>query len=291
MDKTANCAAIVLEPRPRASVALIQARARQLWSGWEFWSLFNPGPLLTRHPQRIDTRLTVATSIGYGLWCDGRPHALTLVVASFTCQLPVVKGVALKMRTKNPSSGYTMLELLVSVLVMGVMVAATLAEMQPTLQQFHANSAAYLVEGQMRLARQTAIAQRRDVVLAFVGNNEITLTIQNIPAGTTVLSNVFLPPTVTFLQFAGNGDTPDAFGDSGATCFNYVPPPTGSCSNPPIIQFQSDGTLIDGNGNQLDGSIFIGVTNMSTTARAVTILGATGQVRMYHGTGAGWVQQ
>lgn len=201
------------------------------------------------------------------------------------------KGVALKMRTKNPSSGFSMVELLVSVLIMGVMVAATLAEMQPTLQQFHANSSAYLVEGQLRLARQTAIAQRRDVILTFTGNNQITLTIQNIPAGTTVLSKVFLSPTVTFLQFAGNGDTPDAFGDSGVTCFNYIPPPTGSCSNPPIIQFQSDGTLIDGGGNLIDGSIFMGVTNMATTARAVTILGATGQVRMYHGTGHGWVQQ
>jgi prepilin-type N-terminal cleavage/methylation domain-containing protein len=230
-------------------------------------------------------------SIGYSKFRDGRPHALTLVVVGLTYQRSVAKGVALKMRTKNPSSGFSMVELLVSVLIMGVMVAATLAEMQPTLQQFHANSSAYLVEGQLRLARQTAIAQRRDVLLTFTGTNQITLTIQNIPAGTTVLSKVFLSPTVTFLQFAGNGDTPDAFGDSGVTCFNYIPPPTGSCSNPPIIQFQSDGTLIDGNGNQLDGSIFMGVTNMATTARAVTILGATGQVRMYHGTGHGWVQQ
>lgn len=197
----------------------------------------------------------------------------------------------MKMRKRNRSGGFSMVELLVSVLVMGVMVAATLAEMQPTLQQFHANSAAYLIEGQMRLARQTAIAQRRDIVFAVVGNNKITLTIQNIPAGTTLLSKVLLPPTVTFQQFAGNGDTPDAFGNAATPCFNYIPPPAGSCSNPPIIQFQSDGTLIDGAGNQLDGSIFIGVANIPTTARAVTILGATGQVRMYHGTGKGWIQQ
>jgi type II secretory pathway pseudopilin PulG len=196
-----------------------------------------------------------------------------------------------KTRKRNPAAGFNILELLVSVLVMGVMVAATIAEMQPTLQQFHANSAAYMVEGELRLARQTAIAQRRDIVFATVGNNEITLTIQGIPAGTTILSKVFLPPTIQFLQFAGNGDTPDAFGDAATVCFNYTPPPTGSCSNPPIIQFQSDGTLIDGNGNQLNGTIFIGVTNIPTTARAVTILGATGQVRMYHGTGKGWVQQ
>jgi type II secretory pathway pseudopilin PulG len=200
-----------------------------------------------------------------------------------------------KMKNGNSTSGFSILELLISVLVMGIMVAATLAEMEPTIQQFHANSAAYLIEGQMRLGRQTAIAQRRDVALAVVGNNEITLTIQGAAVGAaggnTILSKVFLPPFVEFVQFPSNGDTPDGFGGADATCFNYTPPPTGSCSNPPIIQFQSDGTLIDGNGNQLNGSIFIGIANIPSTARAVTILGATGQVRMYRSTGSGWVQQ
>jgi prepilin-type N-terminal cleavage/methylation domain-containing protein len=198
-----------------------------------------------------------------------------------------------KMRKTNSVRGFSMLELLVSVLVMGVMVAATLAEMQPTLQQFHANSAAYLVEGQMRLARQTAIAQRRDIVLTFTGNNKLTLTIQTVPAGGagTVLSNVTLPPTLQFMQWNANGDTPDAFGNALPVCFNYTPAPVGACSNPLVVQFQSDGTLIDGNGNQVNGSMFMGVPNIPTTARAVTILGATGQVRMYHGTGGGWVQQ
>jgi prepilin-type N-terminal cleavage/methylation domain-containing protein len=197
-----------------------------------------------------------------------------------------------EMRKRNSARGFSMLELLVSVLIMGVMVAATLAEMQPTLQQFHANSSAYLVEGQLRLGRQTAIAQRRDIVLTFTGNNQMTLTIQSPVGGaTTVLSKVTLPPTVLFMQWAGNGDTPDAFGDALPVCFNYTPAPVGACSNPLVVQFQSDGTLIDGNGNQVNGSIFMGVTNIPTTARAVTILGATGQVRMYHGTGSGWVQQ
>lgn len=196
------------------------------------------------------------------------------------------------MRKKNPSHGFSSIELLVSVLIMGIVVAATLVKMQPTIQQFHANSAAYLVEGQTRLARQTAVAERRDIVFTVVGNNEISLAIQNIPGpGTTVLSNVFLPPTVQFLQFAGNGDTPDAFGNGGTVCFNYIPPPVGTCSNPPIIQFQSDGTLIDGAGNQLNGTIFLGVAGIPTSGRAVTILGATGQVRMYHATGSAWVQQ
>jgi Tfp pilus assembly protein FimT len=200
-----------------------------------------------------------------------------------------------KTRKRHPSSGFSALELLMSCLVMGVMVVAAVAEMQPTIQQFRANSAAYLIESQLRFARQSAIAQRRDVLFTIVNNDEITLTINGAAVGAvggnTTLSNVFLPPTIQFLQFAANGDTPDAFGNGGTPCFNYSPAPVGVCSNPPVIQFQSDGTLIDGNGNQLNGSIFIAVANMPTTARAVTILGATGQVRMYHATGSGWIQQ
>lgn len=180
-----------------------------------------------------------------------------------------------------------MLEVLVSVLVMGIIVAATLTEMQPTIQQMHANSGAYLLEGQLRLARQTAIAQRRYVMVAFTGVNKMTLTVQDIPGGTTVLSTVYLPPTVQFLVFAADGDTPDGFGDGNSICFGAVP----GCINPPIMQFQSDGTFIDGNGNQLNGTVFIGVTNLPATARAVTILGSTGQVRMYRATGTGWSQQ
>lgn len=191
------------------------------------------------------------------------------------------------MRKRNPSSGFSILELLMSVLVMGIMVAATVAEMQPTIQQMRANSGAYMLQGQMRMARQMSIAQRRDILVQFLGNNEIRLTRQEVPAGATVLSDVFLPPTVKYMVFAANGDTPDAFGNAQDVCFGNTP----GCINPPIMQFQSDGTFIDGAGNQLNGTVFIGVTNIASSARAVTILGATGQVRMYHATGSGWIQQ
>lgn len=194
----------------------------------------------------------------------------------------------MKRKTGKSTRGFSILEALVSVLVMGVMVAATLAEMEPTVQQMHASSGAYLLEGQLRLARQTAIAQRRYVMVAFVGTNEMTLTVQDIPAGTTILSKVYLPPTVQFMVFAGNGDTPDAFGNGNDVCFGSV---AGTCTNPPIMQFQSDGTFIDGNGNQLNGTVFVGVSGIPTSGRAVTVLGATGQVRMYRATGSGWSQQ
>jgi type II secretory pathway pseudopilin PulG len=194
-----------------------------------------------------------------------------------------------KMNNRNSTSGFSILELLVSILVMGIMVIAALSEMQPTIQQMHANSAAYQLEGQLRLARQTAIADRRDVVVQFIGTDEMTLTVQDIPAGsgTILLSKVYLSPTVQYMVFAANGDTPDAFGNGESICFGSVP----GCVNPPTMQFQTDGTFIDGNGNQLNGTVFVGVPNIPTSARAVTVYGATGQMHMYRATGAGWIQQ
>jgi prepilin-type N-terminal cleavage/methylation domain-containing protein len=228
-------------------------------------------------------------SIGYQISLNGIGRADTRLIAISNLSLVAVLGKrkSVAMRKANSSSGFTILEMLMSVVVMGIMLAAAIIEMQPTIQQMHANSGAYLLEGQMRLARQMSIAQRRDIQIQFLGNNEIKVTRQEIPVGTTVLSDVFLPPTVQYMLFAGNGDTPDAFGAGQAICFGTVP----GCVNPPIMQFQSDGTFIDTNGNQLNGTAFIGVANIPTTGRAITIIGATGQVRMYRATGSGWIQQ
>jgi len=101
-----------------------------------------------------------------------------------------------------------------------------------------------------------------------------------------VVSDLFLSPTVTFMTFATEPDTPDAFGNATPICFGAV----AGCPNPPFMQFQSNGTFVDGTGTPLNGTVFLGVTNIPTSARAITLLGTTGQVRLYKGTGSGWIQ-
>lgn len=179
-------------------------------------------------------------------------------------------------------AGFSLVELLISIAVMGIMIAITVFQMQPVLQQMRANRALYQVSVQLRLARQTAIGQRRSIQVQFSGNNEIKLIRREQPGGQTVLSDTFLNNSMNFLQFAGMPDTLDGFGNAGAIVFGGV------VGGPPTMQFQSDGTFIDGNGTPLNGTVFLGMPNVPSTARAITVLGATGRVRAFHRNGAGW---
>ncbi|MHB8755379.1 MAG: pilus assembly FimT family protein [Candidatus Acidiferrales bacterium] len=190
-------------------------------------------------------------------------------------------------KRRNSSSGFSMIEIMISIIVMAVIMAATIIEMQPLIQQMHANAAADMILGQLRTARQLSIAKRRDIQVQFIGTNEIKLTqlpILGAGGGPIVLSDLFLSPTVFFTTFAGMPDSPDGFGDASAVEFG------GLAGGPPTMQFQSNGTFVDGNGVPIDGTVFIGVANIPTSARAITVLGTTGRIRLYKGNGAGWLQ-
>jgi hypothetical protein len=75
-------------------------------------------------------------------------------------------------------------------------------------------------------------------------------------------------------------DTPDGFGKATATAFGALTPP----------MFTTDGSLINSNGDVINGTVFIGVTGDPLSARAVTIFGATGAIRMWKWNGSAWVE-
>jgi hypothetical protein len=55
--------------------------------------------------------------------------------------------------------------------------------------------------------------------------------------------------------------------------------------------FQSDGELIDSVTNlPIDGTISIALAGNASSARAVTVMGATGRVHGWRSTGASWIQ-
>ena len=145
-----------------------------------------------------------------------------------------------------------------------------------------ANAALNQTVAQLRLGRESAIAQRRNIELRFLGNNQIQLVRDEQPAGagTTVLSTITLDGSTQFLLFNGVPDTPDLFGKTTAVCFG----------NANSYIFQSNGVLVDANANPLNGSVFLGQPNHPETARSVTILGSTGRVRGYRWTGTSWIQ-
>lgn len=189
------------------------------------------------------------------------------------------------MNTHHRERGFSLIEMMVVVLITMIVAAMALIALAPTRQQVQADAAMVQVASQLRLARETAIEQRRDVLVSFnTGNNTITLTKQNLPAGSTVLSTIPIQAPAQFMLMPGVPDTPDAFGDKSAIYFE------GIAGGPVGMGFQSDGTFIDGVGNLVNGTVFLGIQGVPSSARGITILGATGKIRMYRAEGSGWQQ-
>jgi len=196
-------------------------------------------------------------------------------------------------------SGFSIVELMIVVTIMLILLGIAIIQLQPSLQQLRANAALNAAKGAVRQGREASISQRRTIVLQFVTPAANTSCPPS--GGTTACielsqvsepGNVVQPPfqitpitgSVQFMTFTGL-DTPDGYGvpATGGIMFGGVSggPQSG-------MQFQSDGTFTDGNGNPINGTIFMGIANIPATARAVTILGNTGRVHTFSGNDHGW---
>jgi Tfp pilus assembly protein FimT len=177
------------------------------------------------------------------------------------------------------NAGFSLVEANLVILIICIVAGIALLNVSEVMPGIRANTALNQTVAQLRNGRETAMAQRRNIQLSFLGTNQIRLVRLDQPTGTTVLSTVTLENDIEFLLSDGVPDTPDSFGNSTAVYFG------GSTQ----LTFLSDGTLVDAQGNPLSGSVFLGAANHPETARAVTILGATGRVRGYKWTGSEWV--
>jgi prepilin-type N-terminal cleavage/methylation domain-containing protein len=180
--------------------------------------------------------------------------------------------------------GFTMIELVIVIAIIFVISAIAIIKLSPTQQQQQANAAMAQIASQLRVARELAVTQRRYVQVQFIGNNQIRLTRLNLPAGVTILSTVQIQTPVTFALTPGLPDTPDAFGNKGPIEFGGV------VGGPPTMMFQSDGTFVDTAGNLTNGTVFLGMVNEPSAARAVTLVGSTGRIRMWRNNAAAWIQ-
>jgi type II secretory pathway pseudopilin PulG len=184
--------------------------------------------------------------------------------------------------------GYSAVELLVVLGIVIVLAAFAALGWLGTNQNFQATSGLDDAVGQLRTARQLAISERRSIEVAFNGANQIQLTPETT-AGVAVSPSPFPPETlssgVQFILFPGLPDTPMKFGNSAAVWLV-------AAGAPPVapVHFVSNGSLTDKNNNFVNGTIFLGLPNLKGTARAITILGATGRVRPYYWDGTKWVE-
>jgi prepilin-type N-terminal cleavage/methylation domain-containing protein len=180
--------------------------------------------------------------------------------------------------------GFSLLEILTAVAIISIVLAMAMLNYGSILPNFKANAAMDQLLYQLRSARERAIAHRREVQVQFVGNNQLTIT------EIWLIGTAPPPATVSFeggAQYTVFASVPDIpapfnFGNSAPVYFG------GLSGGPPIMKFSTTGSFIDGGNTLVNGTVFMGIPGRASTARAISILGATGRVREYHWDGSQW---
>ena len=198
-------------------------------------------------------------------------------------------------RSRTAEQGFSLLEMLVVVALAFTIMAFAVMNTVGSSSNARANSAMDAVVSQLRQAREMAIAKRRNVQVQFTAPNQIQLTVLTLPGEPVppVIAPTLLPGGLSFAVLVGT-DTPMNFGNS--TAISLQQPGGGGAWT---VMFTTSGafcgtaqaaaTLYQAtNNNPVNASLFLGVVGKPTTARAVTVFGATGRVRSYYWSGSSW---
>jgi prepilin-type N-terminal cleavage/methylation domain-containing protein len=188
----------------------------------------------------------------------------------------------MKQYSHRSQEGFSLLEILTAVAIISIILGMAMLNYGSILPNFKANSAMDQLLYRLRSTREQAIAHRREVKVQFVGNNQITITELWLTGTAPAPTTYTFEGGAQYLTFSGLPDTPAAFGNSAPVYFE------GLSGGPPIMKFTTNGSLIDGGNTLVNGTVFLGIPGRASTARAITVLGATGRVREYHWDGTQW---
>jgi prepilin-type N-terminal cleavage/methylation domain-containing protein len=180
--------------------------------------------------------------------------------------------------------GFSLLEILTGLAIISVVLAMGMLNYSTILPNFKANSAMDQLLYQLRSARERAIAHRREVQVQFGGTNQLTITELWLVGTAPPASTVSFEGGAQYIVFSTIPDLPAPF-NFGNTAGVYF---GGVSGGPPIMKFSTTGSFIDGGNTLVNGTVFMGIPGKPSTARAISILGATGRVREYHWDGTQW---
>lgn len=174
--------------------------------------------------------------------------------------------------------GFSLVEVLIVASLSFILMGMAVVQVRNSRANINADNAMRMVMGELTRARDTAVAQRRNIQVTFHSLNEVRLSRLEIPTGSTVLRRTTLEGNIKFVLPSGTPDTTDAFGAGSALDFD---------GNGTVI-FNSDGMLIDSSGTTINGTVFLAAPNDQYATRAVTILGSTGRVRAFRRLNTAW---
>ncbi len=174
--------------------------------------------------------------------------------------------------------GFTLIQMLTVLVLTSGVLAIGLGGFNAALTTERGDASLNIVQWQFKLARETAINQRRSVEVQFTMPNFVSVVRHNLPNGTTTISTAVLENQTQFYMFPATPDTPDGFGHTGAISFGGAA----------TIMFNADGQFTDGNGNVLNGTVYVGKPGVPMSARALTVFGPTSTLRTYAWNGSAW---
>lgn len=180
--------------------------------------------------------------------------------------------------TAGGEAGFSLVELLIVIVIIAITAGIASMVITDVLPTVHADSALDMVVSQLQQAHEDAIDQRRNYLVTFAGTHELIINRVNLDGTETQVADYFLSSGMTYTVITGVPDTPDGF-DSG-TPLNF-----GDGNN---LSFNSDGTVFDGAGRLVNYEVFMAIAGRTTSARAVTVMGATGRLKGYRYNGSAW---
>jgi prepilin-type N-terminal cleavage/methylation domain-containing protein len=181
-------------------------------------------------------------------------------------------------RLARSAAGFSLIELMMVVALMGILMAIVVLQAEAARPGLKGDGAMRVILGQMRTAQELALAQRRYIQVVFATPNQVTLLREEVPGpALTVLSTTPLEGKMEFMLSAGS-DTDDGFGMASAIDFDSAT----------SIKFAPDGTLVNQLGETIDGTVFLALPDSARSARAITVMGATGRIRGYRWDGTVW---
>jgi prepilin-type N-terminal cleavage/methylation domain-containing protein len=195
----------------------------------------------------------------------------------------------MKTNSRSNAHGFTLVELIITVGVIAVVMVGATTVMPGLRSSARSDGSAMLLLNTLRLARDRAIGERRNMDLIFTAPNHIEVAREEIDGAATitktVIMSVFLESGQKFLKFTELSDSPDHFGlVNSPLAFG---PTQGTTAT---IMFTSEGTLVDPSGDTINGTVFVGTAGDVTSARAITIFGPTALVRVWRWNGKKWTE-
>ena len=195
-----------------------------------------------------------------------------------------IQGNRKKVKTMHRDSGFTMVELLIVIAILGVLLAIAVPNYMDYLPKHRASGATRQLFTEMQSSKMKAISENNDYVITFdTSNNSYSIyddgdnNFATMGAETgELIKTVNISDAFSGISFGYvSGNDPDGSGISSSVTF------TGT---PPSVIFRPTGVA------NKTGEVYIKPTSdiaPKERQRAVTVK-LTGRIRMYRHTGSSW---